>query len=220
MVENIQFSRLGDQAQNQRRDAKREGTTVPRYVFEFEVDVPEVGSSVLELFDRSIEQRKHDPPFIGTARPKVGQFRNDLWMCFIADGVHVPFVALGNYLGLVGPERAIVVTDATAASAAGPGRYTLGRREILVGDDGVPRSAGFSQLVGSGVTMKNSRQHLLADLHCLESMVLALMSQNPRRAIGAGEGQAREDSESSSAVVRQAHHAAARGGGAPRATNE
>ena len=72
------FSRLGDQTQDQRRDAKRSGTTVPRYVYESEVDVSEVGSSVLELFERSVEEGKRDPPVIGAARAKVGQFRNDI----------------------------------------------------------------------------------------------------------------------------------------------
>ena len=39
---------------------------------------------------------------------------------FIADGAHIPFFALKNYLDLVGTERAIVVTDAMAgAHAAG-----------------------------------------------------------------------------------------------------
>jgi N-acetylglucosamine-6-phosphate deacetylase len=115
-------------------------------------------------------------------------FRNRLWMCFIADGVHVPFVALGNYLGLVGAERAIVVTDGTAASGSGPGRYRLGRLNVLVGEDEVARSPGFFQLVGSAVTMQRSREHLLAGLHCSPSMVAALTSQNPRRAIGLGNG--------------------------------
>jgi N-acetylglucosamine-6-phosphate deacetylase len=113
-------------------------------------------------------------------------FRDRLWICFIADGAHVPFMALRNYLRLVGADRAVVVTDATAASGLGPGQYTLGRRTVFVGDDGVPRSPGFSQLVGSGITMKKSRQHLVDELHCSESMVAAITCQNPRRAIGLG----------------------------------
>src|SRR5438477_484598 len=37
-----------------------------------------------------------------------------LWLCFIADGVHVPFVALGNYLRAASIDRCAVVTDAIA----------------------------------------------------------------------------------------------------------
>src|SRR5436190_15808474 len=49
--------------------------------------------------------------------------REHLWLCFIADGVHVPPPALGNYLRAAGFDRAIVVTDAIAPAGLGPGRY-------------------------------------------------------------------------------------------------
>jgi N-acetylglucosamine-6-phosphate deacetylase len=114
---------------------------------------------------------------------RVLSFRDQLWICFIADGVHVPLVALGNYLALVGAGRAIVVSDATAASGLGPGEYTLGRRTVVVGKDGAARSPGFSQLVGSASTMRRSRQHLLDELYLSDSMVTAITCQNPRRAI-------------------------------------
>ena len=53
--------------------------------------------------------------------------RNRLTLCFIGDGVHVPYPALGNYLQLAGIDRAIVVTDAMAAARLRPGSYTLAR---------------------------------------------------------------------------------------------
>ena len=49
-----------------------------------------------------------------------------LWLSFIADTVHVPAVALKNYLAIAG-DRAIVVSDAIAPAGLGPGRFTLGR---------------------------------------------------------------------------------------------
>ena len=52
------------------------------------------------------------------------------WVSFIADGAHVPFFALRNYLKVVGFDRAIVVTDAIAPAGLGPGRYTLGRWDL------------------------------------------------------------------------------------------
>ena len=76
------------------------------------------------------------------------------------------------------------MTDGTAASGAGPGRYTLGRLNIVAGEDDAARSPGFSQLAGSAVTMRKSREHLVSELHCSASMAAALTSQNPRRAIG------------------------------------
>ena len=48
-----------------------------------------------------------------------------LWICFIGDGVHVPYPVLVNYLRCVPPDRAIIVSDGISAAGLGPGRYTL-----------------------------------------------------------------------------------------------
>ena len=77
-----------------------------------------------------------------------------LWVCFIADGAHVPFFALRNYLKLVGFDRAIVVSDAVAPAGLGPGRYTLGRWDLVIGDDLVARAPDGSHLVGSAATLQ------------------------------------------------------------------
>ena len=76
-----------------------------------------------------------------------------LWICFIADGIHVPFVALGNYLRLVGLDRAIVVTDSIAAAGLGPGRYTLGRQDVVVDEALVAWAPDRSHFVGSAISM-------------------------------------------------------------------
>lgn len=106
-----------------------------------------------------------------------------LWLTFIADGAHVPFVALGNYLRLAG-DRAIVVTDAIAAAGLGPGRYTIGRWDLMVGEDMVARMPGTAQLVGSGATMQRGSACLRDILGLAEPAVRRLTWDNPRRAIG------------------------------------
>jgi N-acetylglucosamine-6-phosphate deacetylase len=105
----------------------------------------------------------------------------DLWLSFIADGAHVPFVALRNYLKVAGDERCIVVTDAIAPAGLGPGRYTLGRQEVVVGEDMVPRAPDGSHFVGSGVTMPQSAENLRA-LGLTDPTVRKLMYENPRKA--------------------------------------
>ncbi len=107
-----------------------------------------------------------------------------LWLCFIADGAHVPFVALGNYLRLAGHERCVVVTDCIAPAGMGPGRYSLGRWELEVGEDMVPRSPDGSHFVGSAVTMKQSAANLRRCLGLPERVARELTCRNPRRAIG------------------------------------
>jgi N-acetylglucosamine-6-phosphate deacetylase len=132
---------------------------------------------------------------VGNGCPQVGMHRHDnvinralhlhdrLWLCFIADLVHVPPVALVNFLDLAG-ERAVVVTDAIAAAGLGPGRYKLGRWDLLIGEDMVARAPDGSHLVGAAITMRQSHAHLRQRLGLSEDMCRMLLVENPRRAIG------------------------------------
>ena len=105
-------------------------------------------------------------------------------MCFIADGAHVPFVALGNYLQACGSRiAAIVVTDAIAPAGLGPGRYTLGRWDLVIGDDMVPRAPDRSHFVGSGITMQQSAANLRQALQLAPAAVRQLTVDNPRSVI-------------------------------------
>lgn len=107
-----------------------------------------------------------------------------LWLTFIADGVHVPFVALGNYLKLAGPDRGIVVTDAMAAAGLGPGRYTLGRWDLTIGDDLAAWAPDRSHLVGSAVTMAESARRLRESVGLSDEAVRRLTADNARQALG------------------------------------
>jgi N-acetylglucosamine-6-phosphate deacetylase len=116
---------------------------------------------------------------------RVLSLAGKLWLCFIADGAHVPFVALGNYLRLGGEERCLVVSDCTAPAGLGPGRYTLGRWDIVVDEDMVPRAPDRSHLLGSAITMKQSADNLRRFLQLPESTIRRLTCDNPRAALGA-----------------------------------
>lgn len=87
--------------------------------------------------------------------------RRDLWLCFIADGVHIAAPALRNYLDLVLPcGKCLVTTDAMAAAGLGPGHYRFGRWEIDVGADLAARSPSGSHLLGSALSMKQAVDNL------------------------------------------------------------
>ena len=107
-----------------------------------------------------------------------------LWLCFIADGAHVPFVALGNYLRIAREDRAVIVSDAIAPAGLGPGRYAFGRWDIVVGDDMVPRAPDRSHFVGSGITMRQSADNLRQALDLPDATVHRLTYDNPRSVIG------------------------------------
>lgn len=106
-----------------------------------------------------------------------------LWLTFIADGAHVPWAALGNYFRCAGLDRCIVVSDAIAAAGLGPGRYTLGHWDLLIGEDMVARAPDGSHLVGSAGTMDRSAKNLREQLKFGDLEIQRLTCENPRRAI-------------------------------------
>ncbi|MBX3427859.1 MAG: N-acetylglucosamine-6-phosphate deacetylase [Pirellulales bacterium] len=108
---------------------------------------------------------------------------DDLWLCFIADGVHVPYVALRNYLRIAGRERAIVVTDAISAAGMGPGRYRLGGQEVVVDERLATWSADGSHLMGSAMTMPAAIANLRRELGLSEADARRLTCENPRQAV-------------------------------------
>lgn len=104
-----------------------------------------------------------------------------LTCCFIADGVHVPFMALGNYLAVAGIDRCIVVSDAMAAAGLGPGRHRLGRWEIDVGEDGAAWAPDRSHLVGSAMSLRQAHHNLKTALQLSEADCQRLLHDNPRK---------------------------------------
>lgn len=107
-----------------------------------------------------------------------------LTISFIADGVHVPFDALRNYIDLVGVDGCVVVTDGTAAAGLGPGRYTLGGQTFVVREDGAAWSADESHLVGATVTMRQTAANLGEHLGISDEDIARLTVGNPTRIIG------------------------------------
>jgi N-acetylglucosamine-6-phosphate deacetylase len=103
---------------------------------------------------------------------------------FIADGVHVPYAALGNYLAVTGFERAFVVTDAIAAAGCGPGVFQLGDRAVVVDEELATWSTDRQHLVGSASTMPVVVQRLRERLGLSDHQTRQLTYSNPRRAIG------------------------------------
>lgn len=133
---------------------------------------------------------------VGNGCPMHGMHRHDniiqralhlsdrIWMCFIADGVHVPFVALKNYLRCATLDRCIVVTDAIAPAGLGPGHYTLGRWDLLIGEDMVARAPDGSHFVGSAISMPESERRLRDQLGLSQAECDQMTRSNPSRALG------------------------------------
>lgn len=116
---------------------------------------------------------------------RVLSLRDRLTLCFIADGVHIPPMALANYLQLAGLDRTVIVTDAMAAARLGPGRYSLGSLSIEIGDDLIARAPGSPYLAGSTATMPRMIAVLRDAIGLTDTEIERLVSKNPRAVLTA-----------------------------------
>lgn len=112
---------------------------------------------------------------------RVLSLASRFWISFIADGVHIPVHALGNYLRLTDPAKTIVVSDAISAASLGPGQYTLAGRTVEVGADLAVRAQGSANLMGAAATLNYARQLLTDQLGYHESDTTRLLIDNPGR---------------------------------------
>lgn len=89
--------------------------------------------------------RHRNPIFAQLGEPRLAA-------SLIVDGAHLPPEVVRAFSAALGA-RAVLVTDAMSAAAAPPGRYSIGKLVIEVGDDGAVRQPGTPNLAGSALTM-------------------------------------------------------------------
>lgn len=103
---------------------------------------------------------------------------------FIADGQHMPFCTLKNFLRAKTPARSILVTDATAAAEMGPGRHMLSGGMVEVTPEGRCSRPGEPNLAGSVLSL--DRAVINVALHCdvTFEQAWAMASTAPARLVG------------------------------------
>ena len=114
---------------------------------------------------------------------RVLSLADRLWIMFIADGVHVPWFALGNYLRAAGLDRSIVVSDAIAAAGLGPGEYSLRGERVTVDEQLATWSSDRSHLRGAATSLRQARDNLVQHLGLSAREAQQLCSDNPRRVL-------------------------------------
>ena len=117
---------------------------------------------------------------------RVLHLSEHLHVGFIADGVHVPFVALKNYLELVGYDRSFVVSDAISAAGLGPGKFTLGGQAVIVDENLATWAEDRSHLFGAATTMPRVEQNLREQLGLDERKVQKLLYANAKTILSPG----------------------------------
>jgi len=108
--------------------------------------------------------------------------RQHLWLSFIADGVHIPFPALRNYLDLAG-DRAVATTDAMAAAGLGPGTHRIGRWTAVVKEDLAAWAPDGKHLLGSAMSMPRVADNPSCRLGLDEARIKRLTSSTPRESL-------------------------------------
>lgn len=110
---------------------------------------------------------------------RVLSLRERLTICFIADGIHIPPLALKNYLQLTGFDRTLVVTDAMAATRMKPGIYSLGSQSVVVDENLIARPPNGLHLAGSTATMPRMAEFLHRRVGLSEDQIKRLTYDNP-----------------------------------------
>jgi N-acetylglucosamine-6-phosphate deacetylase len=132
---------------------------------------------VTHLFNAMAPLNHRAPGLAGAAltdaRAKVG---------IIADGVHVDPLVLELVRRSAGP-RVVLISDATPAAAAPPGRYELGGVEIESTPAGAVRTAE-GRLAGSTLTLDGALRNWLSMTNVSLAGAIAAASETPAAALG------------------------------------
>ena len=99
----------------------------------------------------------------------------------IADGIHLDPVVVQLFLQAKGPDNAVLITDAIAATGMPDGRYRLGSLEVSL-KDGKCLSDG--KLAGSVLTMDRAIRNVMHFAQWDLQRALSLATLNPARVVG------------------------------------
>ena len=84
---------------------------------------------------------------------RVLALRERLYVTLIADGIHLPNWLLQSWLGIIGSQRCIIISDSMSAAGMPPGEYMIGKQCIVVDSSRRTRHREHGYLAGSASTM-------------------------------------------------------------------
>jgi N-acetylglucosamine-6-phosphate deacetylase len=103
----------------------------------------------------------------------------------IADGIHLDPVIVELFLKAKGPDAAVLISDATAATGMPDGRYRLGSLEVEVKDG---RCMAGGKLAGSVLTMDRAVRNVVQFARWDLQQAVRLATVNPARVAGVKKG--------------------------------
>jgi N-acetylglucosamine-6-phosphate deacetylase len=106
---------------------------------------------------------------------------SQLAISFIADGFHIPMMALGNYLKCVPEQNIIIVSDAISAAGLGPGTYALAGQNVHVDEDGAAWAECRTHFAGCATSVQTMTEKLRCELGIDEARIKKWTQTNPAR---------------------------------------
>ncbi len=114
---------------------------------------------------------------------RVLSLADSVAISFIADGHHVPPLALKNFLALVPDDNIVIVSDAISAAGLGPGEFQLSGQIVYVDQQGAAWAADRTHFAGSAATLPKMRA-VLQQMDFPADRINRWMRENPRRLLG------------------------------------
>jgi len=119
----------------------------------------------------------------------AGLANDDLSATIIADGHHLPPSLLRIIIRAKGPERCILISDATALAGMPPGEYESMGARVVLEDNGLLHNPATGYMAGSSATLLACANYLASlDLVTTRELV-AMVFDNPLKLIGISPGQ-------------------------------
>ncbi len=107
-----------------------------------------------------------------------------LWAGFIADGHHIPFPTLKNFIRAKTPQHSVLITDAMMAANMPPGTYSIGDVTCQVHDDGFVSHDDSPSLAGSVLTMDRAVINVACHCDVPFETAWAMASTQPAELVG------------------------------------
>jgi N-acetylglucosamine-6-phosphate deacetylase len=122
------------------------------------------------------------PKFRGVIDEQLAE--DGLMASFIADGHHVPFRTLQNFIRSKEVTRSILVTDATAAAEMAPGVYKLSGIRVTLKPDGRVVMPDGKKLAGSSLTLDRAIINVARNCGFTLEQAWEMASANPAKLFG------------------------------------
>ncbi|MCD0459236.1 N-acetylglucosamine-6-phosphate deacetylase [Roseiconus lacunae] len=107
-----------------------------------------------------------------------------LHISLIADGHHVPWFAMQNYLQVIPDRHVVIVTDAISAAGLGPGKHRLADQWVEVDESLAAWGQGRKQFAGCATDMNQMMRLMQQHLGAEQSTLRRWTIENPARLIG------------------------------------